>query len=258
MGYFAFFKKYFGLHIRTALEYKMNFVFQSLFMFLNNVFFIVFWFVIFSHIDTLRGWSFSDVIVLFAAGAVGYGFISFFLGNWSRMTRIIEQGDLDFYLALPKDELLHVLVAKSDFYGVGDILFGLVVALVFLHPLLVLPFMIVSFLGGLIWASLMIIISSLSFVLGKAEGPTEIASSAVFALTTYPYTIFPLSLQLFFFVAFPVFFISNVPVMIVTSFSWMLVGLLLVVTTVFAIIAWFVFRLGLKRYESGNLVTMRT
>lgn len=258
MGYFAFFKKYCGLHIRTALEYKINFLFQSLFMFLNNVFFIIFWFVIFEHVDTLRGWSFSDVIVLFAVGATGFGFVSFFLGNWSRMTRIIEQGELDFYLALPKDELLHVLLAKSDFHGFGDIVFGVVIALVFLHPLLLIPFLLVSLLGGLLWAALMVLVSSLSFVLGKAEGPADIASSIIFALTTYPYTIFPLFLQILFFVAFPVFFIANIPVMILTSFSWTLLGLLFLVTTIFCSLTWFVFRLGLKRYESGNLVTMRT
>ena len=257
MGYFSFLKQYVQLHIRTALEYKTNFVFQSLFMFLNNALFLFFWYFIFEQIDTLRGWSFTDVVVLFAIGAFGFGLLSFFLGNWMRLTRIVEEGQLDFYLALPKDELLHVLVAKSDFYGFGDILFGLVIALVFLNPLLLPLVILFSILGGLVWGSLIVITSCLSFVLGKAQGPNEVMSSLIFALTTYPYTVFPPLAQIIFFVAIPVFFIANVPVMLLSSMVWWLLLAFVIVTAVFVTLAYVLFRLGLRRYESGNLVTMR-
>ena len=47
-----------------------------------------------------------------------------FFGNVNQLARIIAQGELDYYLALPKNVLLHVLVSRMDLPALGDILFS--------------------------------------------------------------------------------------------------------------------------------------
>ena len=55
----------------------------------------------------------------------------------------------------------------------------------------------------------------------------------------------------------PTGFISYVPLQLLRSFSWSMLGGLLLFTLGAAILAVFVFQAGLRRYESGNLVLMR-
>lgn len=259
MGYGSFLWAYAKLHIKSAAAYKFNFLFQALFMMLNNFFFLLFWYFIFQKIDTLNGWGMSHLMLLFAAGALSFGFLSFFLGNWRSIHKIVSEGELDFYLALPKDELLHALVSRSSFYGVGDMAFGIIVYLIFtgLSFPTFLSFLIYCFFGAIVWSSILVIVQSLAFVFGKIEGIYRMADTISFAATTYPYSIFPAGLRVFFFVIFPAFFISNIPVILLQGFSWKWFLLLLGVTIITASLAWFLFRVGLKRYESGNLLTVR-
>jgi ABC-type uncharacterized transport system permease subunit len=48
-----------------------------------------------------------------------------FCGNSYHFGELIAGGQLDYYLALPKNPLLHILVSRMDMSGAGDLIFGL-------------------------------------------------------------------------------------------------------------------------------------
>ncbi len=257
--YYNFIKKYIEINLQTAMEYKTNFILQSTFMILNNTLFVIFWYFLFQNIDNINGWRLNNLMLLFGLSALSYGFLSFFLGNWLRIHKIIYDGELDFYLSLPKNELLHLLISKSNFSGFGDILFGMIIFFITqdINFTNILLFMLFSITGAIILLSLIIIISSLTFFFGNSEGVFYMFQNLILSFVTYPYNVFSEIMKIIFLFIIPVFFISNIPIEILRQFSLKLFIEVIIVTILVFIIALFIFKKGLKKYESGNLINVR-
>jgi len=79
----------------------------------------------------------------------------------------------------------------------------------------------------------------------------------IFSFVTYPYNVFSEIMKIIFLFIIPVFFISNIPVEILIQFSLKLFIEVIIVTILVFIIALFIFKKGLKKYESGNLINVR-
>src|SRR5215204_3080359 len=107
-----FFGDYARSNLLVALEYRASFAMQVLGMLLNDTMWVVFWWIYFSRFPVLGGgWQLEDVLAMWAVSATGFGLCVGFFGNCTRLAQIINQGELDYYLALPKNVLLHVLVS---------------------------------------------------------------------------------------------------------------------------------------------------
>lgn len=243
----------------SAMEYKISFLTQVVFMILNNSAFILFWVFLFQNFTDLSGYGQNDMILLFGLAATSFGLMAVFIGNWRRLIEIIINGELDYYLALPKDELVHALISRTSFSGVGDILFGIAIFFIFGHVTLLNTglYMLFSLTGMIIWLSLMIIVQSISFFFGNSNGFSKIMESLTMSLTSYPGHVYSAAFKTIFLFVVPVLFITFVPLTILTTFSWLwLVGTLLVaaITLTLAVI---IFKRGVKKYESGNLMTAK-
>ena len=79
----------------------------------------------------------------------------------------------------------------------------------------------------------------------------------IFSFVTYPYNVFSEIMKIIFLFIIPVFFISNIPIEILMQFSLKLFIEVIIVTILVFIIALFIFKKGLKKYESGNLINVR-
>ena len=255
-----FLKEYLKLHIKTAMEYKFNFVMQVIFMIINNAAFAVFWVVLFSHINEINGWVLSDFLALFSLAAICFGLCSFFLGNWRELNEIISDGKLDFYMVLPKDVLAHALVSKSFFSSVGDIIFGVILFFI------AVPFTLINILylvlfsigGALIMASLAVIMNSASFWIGRSEQTSYAFLNLILSLSSYPSVLYGSFIKTVFFFVVPIFFINNASIFILQEFSWYWLGSFIFVSLFMPLVAYVVFKFGLRKYESGNLVIART
>jgi ABC-2 type transport system permease protein len=102
-----------------------------------------------------------------------------------------------------------------------------------------------------------VITQSLSFWLGNAEGLAGQFFNALLSFSTYPTVIFNGAVKFALFTVIPAGFIAYLPVQLLREFSLPLLGGLLLFTIGMTAAGWLVFRAGLRRYESGNLVLMR-
>jgi viologen exporter family transport system permease protein len=101
----------------------------------------------------------------------------------------------------------------------------------------------------------MVIAGSLAFWMGSAEAAAFQAQQAVITFSWYPGAMFHGWLRVLLFTAIPAGFISHIPVELLRSFDpTPFMGLIGIAS---AGLAGGVFRIGLKRYESGNLVNLR-
>ncbi len=244
-------------NMMAAMAYRTAFFIQVVGMMLNNTMLLFFWWVLFEQLPSLRGWSLDEVVALYGIVAFGFGAAHVVCGNSYRLAQIITSGDLDYYLALPADPLLHLLISRMSLPSWGDMLFGLLLFIVPGHwaalPLLI----VLGLLSGVIMVSFAVIVGSLSFWLGNADSLAAQLNNALITFGLYPVDIFPPTVRLLLYTLVPAAFVSSLPVGLLYHFDWAkLMALLLFTVTITALARW-VFGLGLRRYESGNLVTMR-
>jgi ABC-2 type transport system permease protein len=246
-------------NLMSAMEYRGAFLLQVVGMILNDAMLLFFWWVLFTRLPSLRGWNLAQVMTLYGIVAFGFGVANVVCGNAFLVARAIVRGDLDYYLALPADPLLHLLVSHMSLSAWGDLLFGLAVFLVAAPdrwgrlPL----FLLLGVLTGLIFVAFSVLVGSLAFWVGNADNLATQAINALITFGLYPVEIFPGTIQWLLYTLIPAAFVGSLPAGLLSDFSWGRLAALVAFTTGIILGARVLFYWGLRRYTSGNLVTVR-
>jgi len=256
-NFFKFIWEYFKVNLQSAMEYRTSFIIQSLFMILNDIVWVIFWFIFFNKFNVINNWQFADIMVMMAVITAAWGFTGVFFGNFRYLASVIRDGQLDFFLALPKEELTHVLISKSKFDAFGDLIFGVVLAVIFI-PLAKIPLLILLLvLSCMILIGFAIILGSLSFYMGSAVETAETGLMGVLSIASYPFSAFTGYTKFILLALIPAGFVSGIPVEILKNFSLTWLLLMVLCAVVLLALAILIFKAGVKRYESGNLINVR-
>ena len=103
---------------------------QIIMMIVNDLFFIIQWFIIFNLVDNIGGYGFNETMLLWAIAAVGYGVSHALFGGAWNIKDIIYDGKLDVYLTQPKNTLLNVCCSSTEVSAIGDILYAFIVLII--------------------------------------------------------------------------------------------------------------------------------
>jgi len=166
---------------------------------------------------------------------------------------------LDYYLGLPKNALAHVLVSRMGLAGWGDVACAVVAFAVFgpHDPLGIVLYLVLVLTSMVTFVSCMVLAGSLAFFIGNAEAAAFQMEPALITLSLYPGGIYRGWLRIVLFSVLPAGFISHLPVELMRSFDPLRLGAVVAFALGSALLAAGCFRLGLRRYESGNLLTLR-
>ena len=245
--------------MRAQLAYPTAFWLTVLAMVVNDGVWLAFWWLYFSRFPVIHGWRLEDVAALWAIGASALGIVQGFAGNLTRLARLIMQGDLDVYLSLPKPALPHLLLSRVNVASLGDVLFGPLVFLVFLHPSL--PrlglFLLAVVLAGAIFLAFLLLLHTLAFFLGRADLLADQVTISMITFSTYPSPIFQGGLRLVLFTLLPAGFIDTMPVSILRSPDPRFIAGAAAFALFLCFVALLAWRQGLRRYASGNLFQAR-
>jgi ABC-2 type transport system permease protein len=171
----------------------------------------------------------------------------------------VVTGDLDYYLALPADPLLHLIVSRTHLSAWGDAISGLGIFL-FLVPgsLVKLPlFLVYAVVGALIFVGFAVIVGSLAFFVSQSQDISGYLYNALISFSLYPIDIFPRVVRLLLYTLVPAAMVGTLPARLLYEFRWEWLIALLGFTAIILLVARRMFMLGLRRYESGNRVTVR-
>jgi viologen exporter family transport system permease protein len=259
MNLVRFVAHYVRANFQIALEYRVSFWAQVFAMVVNDAMWIAFWGLFFKRFPVVRGYGFDEVVLLWAVAAMGFGLTAGLCGNAWRFGAQVAQGELDFYLVLPKPVLLHLVVSGMSVSAWGDVLFalGLFGALVRPGPGLLARFLVLAATSATIMTAYAVVVNWLAFWLGQSEGLAREFVSALLIFSTYPSTLFNGAVKVLLFTAVPAGFVAYVPVELLRSRGWSRAALMAGAAGVAVTLAVVVFGAGLRRYESGNLLAMR-
>jgi ABC-2 type transport system permease protein len=251
--------RYFRFNLAASMEYRGSFLFQVLGMVLNNAAFAFFWWVVFHRIRVIEGYNFHDVMFIWALASSAYGFAHILFGNIGNIVNVILNGELDTYLLQPKDVYINLLCSRTQISAWGDLAYGYVLLILLngFQPLQLLLFSGFVIFSGLLMGSVLATAESLTFFIGNASSLFRLAVNFLLTFTTYPEGIFKGGIRWIVYTLLPAGFIVYLPHRIMNRFHPGSLALLFLVDIVYVILGYLIFRWGLRRYESGNLITTK-
>lgn len=237
---------------------KVSFIFNIVFMILNNATFIIEWIIFYSLKDNFGGYTFKMVLLLWAISASTYGFAHFFFKNSFNLHDTINNGKLDSYLVQPKNVLLSCITTDVEPSALGDIIYGFIMLLIYGFTMTrFVLFILFTILGGITITAFAVILSSLSFWINKSDVIADMGNGFVTSFSTYPSSIFKGIVKLILYTIIPVGISTYVPVSIINNFDIKLFIIVILTTLLFVFVSFLVFYKGLKRYSSSNLMSAR-
>jgi ABC-2 type transport system permease protein len=257
---FSFLLALWKANLLATMEFRIAFITQALGMILNDAMYFVFWLIFFDRFQQVRGWELGDMFLLFGVVATGFGLAVFLFGNLNNISDVIIQGRLDYYLALPRPVLLHLLASRSIPSGVGDVFYGILCFFLAGQPTLdaFVRFLLGTAFSAMMLVCFMVVVHSLAFWMGNAQLFSSQIFNALVTFASYPATLFDNTAKFILFTLIPAGLLGTLPSGFVRSFSWERLALMVVAALLLLGLAVGVFYRGLRRYESGSAIQVQT
>ncbi|MFI5308915.1 MAG: ABC transporter permease [Polyangiales bacterium] len=237
--------------LKVSVAHRAAFLMQAVFMALNNLLFFSTWWILFARFDHVGGYRLHDMLLLFGVTASGFGLAVVLCGGTIELARAIADGDLDAFLAQPKNVLVRAIASRSVASGWGDIVSG--VALIgFSDP------------ARLRWAPVAIVLTALGFVasacvvhssafwLGRVDGLARTFMELIMTFSLYPPPLFGLGLRMVLFTILPAGVIAYLPVELLRAPGLRTLTTAVLGVSVYVALAAWVFQRGLRNYASGS------
>jgi len=162
--------KYFSIHLRSVIQYKMSFLLTTIGQFLVsfNVFLGVYF--MFQRFKQVKGFTYSEILLCFSIVLIEYSLAECFARGFDTFSSTISNGEFDRIMVRPRNEILQVLGSKIEFTRIGRMLQALIM-LVYgiiksdvnwsVDKILTVIFMIIG--GTMVFTGIFIIYAALCF-----------------------------------------------------------------------------------------------
>ena len=120
------YKTYFGLHVKSLLEFRLSFLLTTLGQFLVsfNVFLGVYF--MFARFQTVEGFTFEECLLCFSVVLVSFSLAECFFRSFDTFPSMLSNGEFDRILVRPQNIILQVLGTKIEFSRIGRVLQALI------------------------------------------------------------------------------------------------------------------------------------
>ena len=254
------FAVYFKLNLASALEYRASFLTQAFGMALSNSSFIFFWWIAFQQIGgAIAGYSFEDVLFIWAVTSSAYGLSHILFENASKLTTLIVTGELDTFILQPCNILLNILCASTSLSAYGDFLYGFILMFIFHAGNLGawLWFAVGTVSGGLLFTAISLTAHTLSFYWGNAANIGQMATEFAINFSVYPDKIYAPAVRALMYSLIPTGIAVHIPLRLMGGYSALLGLAVLGGTALYCVLSACFFYRGLHQYESGNVIVTR-
>lgn len=248
------------LHIMASMEYKIDFFLQVFGVFIYDLSTSLIWVIFFKQFPEINGWNFQDSAFVLGISWISFFLISCFFFGVTDLSEMISTGKLDQYMLTPKSILWQVSTSRSFYQDFGVFILGLflltISGYITLTRMPLLIFLILTI--ALINFNFTVIINSGAFYFGNFEYATDKLFRTFADLIYFPQNVFSGFLKFLMITLIPAFFVGTVPLELIKEFKILIFVGLTLFAILQTIIALKIFNNGLKRYESGNLINIKS
>ncbi|MBN3230974.1 ABC transporter permease [Pectobacterium brasiliense] len=196
MSFIKTYAYYCYLHLKSRLEYKVSFFSGILANCYGVLISFITFFVIVHKFDTIDGWGYREISVLYGLGTISYSLAGIAFWKVVSLENEILSGNFDTILLRPLGAVQHLVCKKFDETFLGQLLialiffiYGVVESETNIYRLIFIPFAIVG--GFFISAGAMIFFGSISFWIKGSKILVNIFYYELKSFSNYPLSIFP-------------------------------------------------------------------
>ncbi|MEU1310736.1 ABC transporter permease [Streptomyces cinnamoneus] len=183
--------------VRSTMAYRASFVMMALGNFAVTALDFVGIAIMFTHVDTLGGFTLPEVALLYGTTSTSFGLADLVLGNMDRVGRRVRDGTMDTLLVRPVPVLAQVAADRFALRRLGRVSQGVLLLAWALYrldvhwtpvTLLLVPMMLIS--GAVIFGAVFVAGAAFQF---RAQDASEVQNAFTYGGTTmlqYPPTVF--------------------------------------------------------------------
>lgn len=247
---------------KSIVQSKANFFIGLGGFFLTQITGIAFLCLVFEQIPVLGEWSLEQLIFIYGFAQIPRGIDHLLTDNiWLLAWRLVVNGKFDRYMVRPMNLFLQVIFEKLQPDALGELLVGTILIVLSLGKGIVivdvphiLLFMVSVCAGAVIYTAVKLLFASFSFWI-KVSGPVLFTAYQFADFAKYPSEIYAKGVRFIINWVIPFAFVAYLPA---TYFlkpevnGFKTIGVECVLAVVFFAIAYGVFTLGTRAYESAG------
>ncbi|MGE4319989.1 MAG: ABC transporter permease [Acholeplasmataceae bacterium] len=253
--------KYFvAQYLKRLMEYRVDFAIGILSFVFIQISGLLFLYLIFEHINSINGWTFEQLILIYAVFQIPRGIDHLLTDNIWLIPRYIIRGEFDKYLMKPLNVLYGIISERFQIEAFGELIVG-VGLFIYIIPklsiqlsyldIIIIPLLLIC--GAIIYTSIKLLTATLAFWIKNSQS-IMVVFYDIADFTKQPLTIYPKALQFTLKYIIPFAFTSYFP-------SAYLLGLVdpitiliqaVLVAIVFAFGSYRFWKYGLSTYESAG------
>lgn len=204
--------------IRAQLQYRANLLLMVVGGFAYQAVGFAFIWIVMERFGAIGGWLLGEVVFLYALRLCAHGLWLCFFNQIVHIDQVVREGEYDRYLVRPLNPLVQLITRGFALTTFGDLAGGialLVVASALLDVDWSAPAVIYMVLaivgGGLVEASIQLILGSLGFRLLSTAGMRYFGDDLFSTFGPYPLRIFPTAVRFGLTFVMPLAFVAYLP-----------------------------------------------
>ena len=254
----ALYLKFFSIHIRCQMQYKMSFFLASLGQFLVSFTMFLGINFMFSCFNAIEGFTYKQVLLCFATVLMSFSIAECFGRGFDLFPSMISNGEFDRALVRPRREILLVLASKMDFSRAGRLIQAIVVfiiaiptsGVIWTADKIITLFLMIS-CGVIIFFGLFLIYAAISFFTIEGIEFMNIFTDGGREFGSYPFSAYGQNILKFLTYVVPLALFQYYPLLYLLGMEDDLLYMFTPLFGLFFLVPCYAFwRFGLSRYKS--------
>ena len=247
--------------LKGIMQSKVDFLMGLMGFFFTQFMGIAFLYLVFRQVPSLQGWTLEQLIFIYGFAQIPRGIDHLLTDNiWLIAWRMVLSGDFDRYMLRPMNLFFQVIAEKLQPDALGELLVGGILLVISLQKGIVIVdgvhiglFFVSVLAGALIYTAIKLFFASLSFWV-KISGPFLQTAYEMADFAKYPTEIYHRAIRFVITWIIPFAFVAYLPAsfFLKAEVSPGIIGIECIMAVVLFSIAYVVFTIGTRRYESAG------
>lgn len=250
--------KFFSLHLKSLMQYKVSFILTALGQFLVSFTALLGVWFMFDRFHEVDGFSFQQVLLCLATVLMAFSLAECFGRGFDVFPRLIRSGEFDRVLVRPRHEILQVLASHMEFSRLGRVVQAI---MVFCYAIptsginwtydKIITLVLMILCGSIIFFCLFLIYAAFSFFTIEGLEFMNVFTDGGREFGRYPFSIYGEDVLRFLTYIIPLALFQYYPLLYLLEMNTSRLYMLAPVGGLFfAIPAYAFWRFGLSRYKS--------
>lgn len=253
-----FYCSLFTMNLKIRMQYKTSFVLTIIGHLITSVGSFLGIFFLFDRVQAMDVFALEEVLLSFAVISLTFSLAEFLSGGLMGMPQILGNGEFDRILVRPRNPLLQILIPHMDITRIGLITEGILILIyaasagsITWNALKILTLVLMVFCGTLVFFALHWLQSSAAFFLLRDLKFLNIFTYGSKEFGKYPFSVYGDKILGFLTYVIPLALFQYYPLLYLTDqVNSRLYILLPVLSTLFLIPCYGLFRFGIRKFQS--------